>query len=119
MPSGFNVDEAFATSFGIYLTDKRGETIRFRVHGTEARYLRDLPIHSSQKEIVTAGQNGTEAEGYATFEIFVYPNTALIMEFCKYGSRMEVLSPAHVRDDVAKELRRAASLYTEAENHGD
>ena len=48
MPAGFDVDEAFATSFGIYLPDSRGETIRFRAHETEARYLRDLPIHSSQ-----------------------------------------------------------------------
>ena len=121
MPSGFNVEESFATSFGIYLTDKRGETIRFRVHETEARYLRDLPIHSSQKEIAlkegASGSNTSDAEGYTTFEIFVYPNTALTMEFCKYGSRLEVLSPAHVREAVATELRRAASLYPEAESY--
>ena len=121
MPSGFNVEESFATSFGIYLTDKRGETIRFRVHETEARYLRDLPIHSSQKEIAlkegASGSNTSDTEGYTTFEIFVYPNTALTMEFCKYGSRLEVLSPAHVREAVATELRRAASLYPEAESY--
>lgn len=104
MPAGFDVDEAFATSFGIYLPDGRGETIRFRVHETEARYLRDLPIHSSQKEISTGA--------YTTFEIFVCPNTALIMEFCKHGSRLEVISPAHVRESVASELQRAAALYS-------
>ena len=103
MPAGFDVDEAFATSFGIYLPDSRGETIRFRAHETEARYLRDLPIHSSQKEIST--------DTYTTFEIFVCPNIALIMEFCKHGSRLEVLSPAHVREAVAAELQRASALY--------
>ena len=103
MPAGFDVDEAFATSFGIYLPDGRGETIRFRAQETEARYLRDLPIHSSQKELTS----GT----YTTFEIFVCPNKALIMEFCKHGSRIEIHSPAHVREAVAAELRRAADLY--------
>ena len=115
MPEGFDVDELFATSFGIYLTDGRGETIRFRVHETEARYLRDLPIHPSQKEVSPRrnGRQDPDEDNSVTFEIFVCPNTALIMEFCKYGSRLEVLSPAHVRDAVASELRHAASLYSE------
>jgi predicted DNA-binding transcriptional regulator YafY len=33
------------------------------------------------------------------------------MEFCKYGSRLEVLSPQEVRDAVAEELSKAAELY--------
>jgi predicted DNA-binding transcriptional regulator YafY len=33
------------------------------------------------------------------------------MEFCKHGSRLEVLSPAHVREAVATELQRASALY--------
>ena len=116
MPEGFDVDELFATSFGIYLTDGRGETIRFRVHETEARYLRDLPIHPSQKEVSPRrnGRQDPDEDSSVTFEIFACANTALIMEFCKYGSRLEVLSPAHVRDAVASELRHAASLYPEA-----
>ena len=128
MPSGFDVDEAFATSFGIYLSEGRGETIRFRVHETEARYLRDLPIHASQKEVTSGSRKDISGKAsgeyndiqgdYTTFEIFVQPNTSLIMEFCKHGSRLEVLSPAHVRDAVASELLRAASLYSETENRG-
>lgn len=105
MPKGFDVDELFATSFGIYLPEGRGETVRFRVPHKEAGFLRDLPIHWSQKE--------TDSGDYVTFEIFVCPNTALIMEFCKYGSRIEILSPAHLRTAVADELKRAALQYSE------
>ena len=113
-PEGFDVDELFATSFGIYLSEGRGETIRFRVHETEARYLRDLPVHPSQKEVSPrkSGRLRSDEDGFVTFEIFVCPNTALTMELCKYGSRLEVLSPAHVREAVATELRRAAALYS-------
>lgn len=105
MPKGFDVDELFSTSFGIYLPEGKGTTIRFRTPETEARYLRDLPIHASQKEIATQDRD------HVTFEIFVCPNKALIMEFCKHGSRIEILSPAHVRESVATELLNAAALY--------
>lgn len=107
MPRRFDVDELFATSFGIYIPEGPGQTIRFRTSPTEARYLRDLPVHSSQNE--TAAD-----EEHVTFEIFVCPNKALIMEFCKYGSRLEVLSPAPIREAVAAELRKAADIYTSA-----
>ena len=107
IPRRFDVDELFATSFGIYIPEGPGQTIRFRTSPTEARYLRDLPVHSSQNET-------SADEEHVTFEIFVCPNKALIMEFCKYGSRLEVLSPAPVREAVAAELRKAADIYTSA-----
>ena len=104
MEHGFDVDELFATSFGIYLPEGPGQTITFKTSATEAKYLRDLPIHSSQEEIAADGDS-------VTFSIFVCPNQNLIMEFCKYGSRIEVLSPASVRNEVASELKKAADIY--------
>lgn len=116
MPRNFDVNELFATSFGIYIPEERGQTIIFRSTIKEANFLRDLPIHASQKELSEKDvakrfpdieRNGDEAY----FEIFVCPNDALTMEFCKHGSRLEVLSPASVREAVAEELRRAAAKY--------
>ena len=104
MPKDFDVDSFFATSFGIYIPDSPGQTITFRTSHTEARFLRDLPIHKSQEEIASD-------ENSVTFSIFVSPNKALIMEFCKYGSGLEVLSPESVRSQVSAELARAAELY--------
>ena len=104
MDRKFSIDELFATSFGIYLPDGPGQTITFRTDETDARYLRDLPVHQSQTEI-------ERREGSVTFSIFVCPNKALIMEFCKYGSSIEVLSPESVREEVASELDKAARLY--------
>lgn len=104
MPAGFDVDELFATSFGIYIPEGPGQTITFRTSPTEARFLRDLPIHRSQQEIASD-------KDHVTFSIFVSPNKALIMEFCKYGSGLEVLSPASVREQVGSELAKAAGQY--------
>lgn len=104
MPEDFDVEELFATSFGIYIPDGKGRTITFRATEREAKYLRDLPIHASQKEVHTRGDG-------VVFEIFVCPNTDLIMEFCRRGDRIEVLSPADIREAVAGELRKAAEQY--------
>ena len=103
-PKSFDIDNLFATSFGIYLPEGNGRTITFRTNVTEARFLRDLPLHNSQTEI---SNDGT----YVTFSLFICPDRNLIMEFCKYGSRIEVLSPEDVRNTVKEELEKASKLY--------
>ena len=104
MPKGFDVDELFATSFGIYLPGGKAELIKYRVSEKEARFLRDLPLHRSQEEV-------EQKDGFVTFSIFACPDKNMIMEFCKFGSMIEVLSPAGVRESVASELQAAARIY--------
>ena len=104
MKNGFDVDELFATSFGIYLPEDKGQIITFKCSEREAKFLRDLPIHSSQEEVRKDGDN-------VIFSIFVCPDKNLIMEICKHGSRIEILSPAEVRDAVREELAKALAQY--------
>ena len=117
MPKNFDVDSLFATSFGIYIPQEKGQTLIFRTTPKEANFLRDLPIHESQKEMslkeVRRYFPETQPVGEDVyFEMFVCPNDALIMEFCKHAGRLEVLYPSSVRETVASELQKAASLYT-------
>lgn len=111
MPKSFDIDELFATSFGIYLSDGRGQKVTFRTSLKEARYLHDLPLHSSQREESADEEN-------VTFSIFVCPSDSngkpykdIVMEFCKFGSFIEVLGPAELRNAVAEELKAAAEKY--------
>lgn len=106
MPSDFDVEDLFATSFGIYLPESKGKTIRFKTSHIEARFLRDLPIHKSQEEIASDKDS-------VTFSIFVCPDENLIMEFCRHGSRIEVLSPASVRQAVIDELQKTLAKYSQ------
>ena len=106
MPAGFDIDETFATSFGTYLPEGKAQLITFRTTEKEARFLRDLPLHSSQEEVKTSDKE------HVTFSIFVCPNESLIMEFCKHGRRLEVLSPESVRSAVAEQLMEAARIYS-------
>ena len=111
MPKNFDVDELFATSFGIYLPSGKGEKITFRATSKEAAYIRDLPLHSTQVE-------EHSDDKHVTFSIFVCArdnhgniHNDMLMEFCKYGSRIEILSPVEIRNAVAEELAKASSLY--------
>ena len=91
------------------MPESKAQKIVFRTSATEARFLRDLPIHKSQEEVET------DKNGNVTFSIFVCPDSSLIMEFCKLGSLVEVLSPKEVREDVATKLMNAAKLYIKQE----
>ena len=116
MDRDFDVDELFATSFGIYIPHEKGRTITFRTTRKEANFLRDLPIHKTQKDLSTRDirrnfPDITIGEDEVYFEIFVCTDDALIMEFCKHAGRLEVLSPEPDRNAVAEELRKALDLY--------
>ena len=104
MKAGFDVDEIFSTSFGIYLPNGKGQIIKFKVSEKEAKFLRDLPIHRSQEEVGKVGES-------VIFSIFVCPDKNLIMEICKHGNRIEVISPAEVREAVKEELTKALEQY--------
>ena len=105
MPAGFDADALFATNFGVYLSTERPVEIRFRASAKEAGYLRDLPIHPSQKEI---GDDGVRI----TFSIFVRPNESLMMELFRLGSRIEVLSPESVRQQLTQEAAKVLQQYS-------
>lgn len=105
MPAGFDADALFATNFGVYLSTERPVEIKFRASAKEAGYLRDLPIHPSQKEI---GDDGVRI----TFTIFVRPNESLMMELFRLGSRIEVLSPESVRQQLTQEAAKILQQYS-------
>lgn len=102
LPANFNVDELFCESYGIYLPEEgqNAVTITFRTSEKEARYLRDLPLHESQKEL-------SRENGSVTFSIRVIPNEALVLDLCRLGGRISILSPESVRKRVLEEHEEA------------
>lgn len=102
MQKDFDVDALFADSYGIFFP-KEGEkplTIRFKATPEESKYLRDLPLHRSQKE---------EEEGL--FRIRVIPNEDLMMEFCKHAGKIEVIEPEGIRSALKERLSSASKQY--------
>ena len=108
MPAGFDIDSLFAASFGSYLPSGPGRKILFRAFGNEASYIRDLPLHRTQKE------ESADADS-TTFSIFVSPDRSLLLEFLSHGPGIEVISPDDVRQDVRKLASEMAAIYAETE----
>lgn len=105
MPEDFDVAELFKESFGTYIAQpEEVRVVRFKAVGKQAKYLHDLPIHPSQREIERDGDS-------VTFLVRTAPNDAFYMELMKYGNRIEIISPEEVRDHLREELEKAISLY--------
>ncbi len=102
LPKGFNVDELFQASYGIYLPEEGQKPVLVRIRATEreAAYLRDLPLHPSQTALP-----GNE------FALRVIPNPGFIMELLRHGNRLEVLEPESLRKTVQEELKKALDIY--------
>ena len=101
MPEDFDAEGLFYKSFGIYLPgERRAESIRLRAEGKEAAYMRDLPLHHTQKE---------EGEGEFSFRAVV--DESLIMEMCRLSGKVEVLEPPSLRSELEKRLKKALEQY--------
>ena len=107
IPKDFDVDSLFRVSYGVYLPDsgEKPVLIRLKAGPRETRYLRDLPLHPTQE------LEETLPDGSSIFRLFLIPNEDFIMELCRRGSRIEVLSPDSLRSAVASSHIEAAKLY--------
>ncbi len=104
-PKDFDVDRFFEDSYGIYPPE--GETavlVRLKATPREAAYLKDLPLHPSQ--ILE-----DETPQYSIFALRLIPNPNFVMELCRHGAALEVLSPQSLREKVAAALEEALALY--------
>lgn len=110
LPAGFDVDRLFSTSYGVYLSDEKPCRILFRTSKKEAEYLRDLPIHHSQKEI-------SRDDDSSTFSIFVSANNNLLMDLWRLGGRIEIISPEGIRRQFAEETKKMLDIYGITNRH--
>lgn len=81
------------------------EKVVIRAFGKEVYYLRDLPLHHSQREAVTG-------EEYSDFEYRLRPTPDFLSPILARGSALKVLEPQHVADAV-RDLHRAALMQYE------
>jgi hypothetical protein len=79
--------------------------IVIRAFGDEAFYLRDLPIHKSQKEIGNGGN-------YTDFMIELRPNNELISYLLSRKNRLKVLSPDCIVEEMKETIEGIATIYS-------
>lgn len=105
----FNAQAYFEECFGVLANDDTvAQRIVIRVFGDERFYVRDLPIHKSQRVI---GQG----EDYTDFELFMRPTIDLSTHFVSRSFLIKVLEPQWLADEIHHMHMQAVLMY-EAEN---
>lgn len=101
----FDAAEYFQENFGVLVHDGTPlERIVLRVFGQERHYLRDLPMHHSQKEIGVG-------DDYIDFELMLRPTFDFTRHLMSLGSSVQVLAPYWLADEVYAMHIDAANLY--------
>ena len=79
-------------------------TVRIRAIGDEAYYLRDLPLHPSQKE-VEAG------DGWTDFTLNIRPAPDFYTPLLSRGPNIKVIEPEWLAEEIKEQHAKAAALY--------
>ena len=103
----FDAEEYFHDYFGVF-RDKEvpPQEVVIRATKDERPYLRDLPLHHSQKEICTAAD-------YSDFSYYLSPSNDFIGEILRKKNRLWVISPKELRDKVHRYIKEMEKYYEE------
>ncbi len=103
----FDAEAYFNDCFGIMVVGKqKTERIVLRAYGLEPYYLKDLPIHHSQKEIKNTDE-------YTDYELKLRPAEDFIEYLLSLSTRVKVLEPAWLVKEMQQRLMDALSRYKE------
>ncbi len=106
MPKKFDAEDYYANTVGIYVSDDlKPQTVRIRVYGDKVDYVRSLPLHKSQEEVVT--KNGE----YSEFKYKVCFTPELTTQLLSMGEYVEVLEPKELKDTMKERLKKALKTY--------
>ena len=104
LPKGYDPKDTFRKLFGVILDNGKVEKVVIRVAEDQVKYYRTLPLHHSQQE-------GESGDGYTEFTYSLVPTFDFSRELLSKGENVEVMSPLWLRKEIARELRRAVSMY--------
>ena len=105
MPKDFSAEAYFKDCFGIIADDgTKKERIRLKVTGNQAKYIRSLPLHESQKETLVG-------EDYSIFEYDLRPTFDFQQEILSLIPDVEVISPEGLRKNIAFKVSLMNNIY--------
>lgn len=105
MHESFDAADFFRDSYGIVVAENvEVERIVIRAFGYEPYYLRDLPLHHTQREI-----NSTDE--YSDFELRLRPTSEFKAQLMSRGQWIEVLEPQSLADEIVEWHKNAIKRY--------
>ncbi len=106
-PDDFEPDEFFEGCIGVFVDEEiEIEEVRLKVSDLQSKYLRSLPLHSSQKEVESNDE-------YNVFTFQVRPTFDFQQVLLSLGDDVEVLSPSWLRKEIANKIKRMWNKYSQ------
>lgn len=104
-PKDFSPEVYFEGCFGIIREESCPlETVKLKVSPNQANYLRSLPLHHTQKELV-------QTADYSIFSVEVRPTFDFQQELLWNGDALEVLEPLWLRKEMAAKIKQMGNHY--------
>ncbi len=103
VPGDFDADRYSHDSFGVIFDHAEPRRVVLKVDAARAKYLRALPLHHSQSEMVH--------DSFSIFEYKLKLTDDFISELLSLGSSVTVLEPVELKNRMIKTLRDALSNY--------
>lgn len=98
----FNAEEFFRDCMGVTIGDgSEAQMVTLRVFGLEALYIKDLPIHESQKE-------SGKGDGYVDFDFWLRPTYEFKEFLMSRGETVKVVRPEWLAKEIRKRHEAAA-----------
>jgi hypothetical protein len=101
----FDAQDFFSECFGVFASDETSaERIILRAYGKQRYYLRDLPLHHSQRAI---GQG----ENYTDFEYYVRPTSDFCGHILSLANNLKVIYPQSLADKISQLAIDTLKMY--------
>ena len=105
VPADFDATDFFRDSYGMLVDGAMPvQRIVVRAYGMEPYYLRDLPLHHSQREL-------TATADYTDFELRLKPTADFKAKLLSRGQWLQVVEPQALADEMVEWLRQALERY--------
>ena len=101
----FDAASYFSDCFGVMLDENsKPEKVVIRAYGFEPYYLRDLPLHHSQREIQST-------EEYSDFELRLKLTSDFKTKLLSRGEWIEILEPKALAEEIIEWHQKAIDRY--------
>lgn len=98
-----SIDDFFKYTYGVEVAiDEKPTTIKITLKAFQANFLKNLPIHHSQKII-------SENDNLTTFEFILVPKHNFIMKLLSYGSDLLNVEPVFLRNIILEKAKKLSN----------
>ena len=106
LPEDFDASDYYAHTVGIFVNEKlKPQRVVLRTYGVSTEYMRSVPLHPSQREIATNGNESSD------FEYYLNLTPELTGKLLSKGDWIEVLEPKELREEVKNNATSITNLY--------